>query len=224
MVNEEAEGASMPGEMKADTGVLSLTEHQRFDSAAEEALLARCRRQDLEAFSRIVDAYQSRIFGFVRRMVRSEEEAQDIAQEVFIKAFQAMGRFDGRSSLRTWLFRIAHNLCIDRSRKLERNPAPSSLTFSDDTDDVIEVSDRRWSPEDIILNDELAEVVETALGGMSEKLKTVLLLHDREEMAYEEIAAAVNVPVGTVKSRLFLARAHLQKAVSGYMNQKEVDA
>jgi RNA polymerase sigma-70 factor (ECF subfamily) len=190
------------------------------DSATEEALVARCRRQDLDAFGRIVDAYQGRILGFVRRMVRSEEEAQDVAQEVFIKAFQALDRFDGRSSLRTWLFRIAYNLCVDRGRRHDRQPRWNSLDQADDLGEVLEVSDSRWSPEEVILNDELRLVVDQALETMSDKLKTVLILHDREELAYEEIADTVKVPVGTVKSRLFLARAHLQKAVEAYWSAR----
>lgn len=179
----------------------------------------------MDAFGRIVDAYQSRILGFVRKMVRAEEEAQDVAQEVFIKAFQAMDRFDGRSSLRTWLFRIAYNLCVDRARKQERQPAPASLTAAmQDDDSQFEVADTRWTPEDIILNEELMGVVEEAIDTMSEKLRTVLILHDREELAYEEIAAAVSVPVGTVKSRLFLARAHVQRAVGEYFSEGRAKA
>ncbi|MBS1722075.1 MAG: sigma-70 family RNA polymerase sigma factor [Armatimonadetes bacterium] len=198
-------------------GVAYLGARKQIDLATEQALVAQCRRQDVQAFGKIVDAYQGRVLGFVRRMLRSEEEALDVTQEVFIKAFQSVARFDGRSSLRTWLFRIAHNLCVDRARKAERTPDQHSLDAASEADDAIEFSDSRWSPESLVMNDELSEVVEQALGTMSDKLRTVLLLHDREDMAYEEIAAAVDVPVGTVKSRLFLARAHMQRVVGGYL-------
>ena len=195
-----------------------MASRKNLDSAAEQALVDRSRRRDLDAFAKIVDAYQARIFGFVKRMIRNDEEAQDVTQEVFIKAFQAMHRFDGRSSLRTWLFKIAHNLCVDRVRRQDRAPSSSSLTAMTDEDETIDLPDYRWSPEDVVLNDELATVVEHAIETMSDKLRTVLLLHDKEDMAYEEIAAAVDVPVGTVKSRLFLARAHLQKHLSAYFS------
>src|SRR5438132_828895 len=92
------------------------------DSAIEIALVERCRKQDAEAFGRIVDAYQHRVYGFVKRMVSDVEEAADVSQEVFIRAYQAFARFDGRSSLRTWLFRIAYNLCVDRARRADRAP------------------------------------------------------------------------------------------------------
>lgn len=202
--------------MSHTVGAARLASRKNLDTAAEQALIDRSRRRDLDAFAKIVDAYQARIFGFVKRMIRNDEEAQDVTQEVFIKAFQAMHRFDGRSSLRTWLFKIAHNLCVDRVRRHDRAPSSSSLTAMSDEDETIDLPDTRWSPEDVVLNDELASVVEHAIETMSDKLRTVLLLHDKEDMAYEEIAAAVDVPVGTVKSRLFLARAHLQKHLSAY--------
>lgn len=182
------------------------------------ALVERCRRQDAEAFGKIVDAYQNRVFGFVRRMVRDSEEAADVTQEVFIKAYQAFTRFDGRSSLRTWLFRIAYNLCVDRARKNDRTPTSINLESSEDDESVIEIADDRWDPQAMVLDEELSQVVEEGLLTMSDKLKTVLILHDKEDFAYDEIALTLNVPIGTVKSRLFLARAHLQKAITAYLN------
>jgi len=189
------------------------------DSASEAALIDRCRRQDPEAFGQFVDAYQNRVFGFVRRMVPNLDEAADVTQDVFIRSFQSFHRFDGRSSVRTWLFRIAYNLCVDRSRKVGRAPEEMSLQMGgDDGEETLDVSDSRWEPEKIALDEELAGVVEQGIASMSEKLRSVLLLHDREDMAYEEIASMLGLPVGTVKSRLFLARAHLQNVLSPYLN------
>lgn len=185
----------------------------------ESALVERCRRQDADAFAKVVDAYQHRVFGFVKRMVGDAEEAADVAQEVFIRAFQGFARFDGRSSLRTWLFRIAYNLCVDRARKSDRTPQESRLDAGLDDEPVMEISDSRWDPERVVMDDELADCIERALGTMSEKLRSVLLLHDKEDMAYDEIAVTLNLPVGTVKSRLFLARAHLQQALAPYLSK-----
>ena len=190
------------------------------DAANELALIERCRRQDWEAFGKLVDAYQNRVFGFVRRMASNPEDALDVTQEVFIRAFQSFGKFDGRSSLRTWLFKIAHNLCIDRARKLGRRFEEVGL--SDGPEDLreVDVPDDRWQPEKLILDQELFAVVEAGILTMSAKLKSVLILHDREEMGYEEIAEAIGIPIGTVKSRLFLARAHLQQVVGEYLAEK----
>jgi RNA polymerase sigma-70 factor, ECF subfamily len=187
------------------------------EQAVEDALIDRCRRKDFEAFGKFVDAYQNRVFGFVRRMVPNPDEAADVTQEVFIRAFQNFHRFDGRSSVRTWLFRIAYHLCVDRARKNDRTPQHVGLVDSEDGE-TIEISDTRWQPDQLVMDDELMAVVEEGIRTMSEKLRTVLLLHDKEDMAYEEIAQTLGVPVGTVKSRLFLARGHLQGVVQKYLS------
>ena len=198
--------------------------NRKIDLASEQALVDQCKRGgDFEAFAKIVDAYQARVLGFVRRMVRGEEEAIDVTQEVFIKAFRHMDRFDGRSSLRTWLFRIAHNLCIDRARRHDRGLSETSLEPAMADDEPLDFADDRWDPERIALSGELNAVVEDAVASMSDKLRIVLLLHDKEDMGYDEIAKTVDVPVGTVKSRLFLARAHLQARLSQYLQGETVN-
>lgn len=196
-----------------------LRQANHWDEAIESSIVERCRRNDVEAFGKLVDAYQSRVYGFVRRMVSEREDAADVAQEVFIRAFQGFSRFDGRCSVRTWLFRIAYNLCIDRARKAERTPTHIDLYGLGDGDEEIDLPDVRWQPEEQVLTEELMAAVEAGIGSMSEKLRSVLLLHDREDMSYEEIATALGLPVGTVKSRLFLARAHLQNAVNGLLRK-----
>jgi len=189
------------------------------DAASEAALIERCRRHDVVAFGKFVDLYQNRVFGFVKRMVPTQEQAEDVTQEVFIRAFQSFGRFDARSSVRTWLFRIAHNLCIDRARKADRTPTQVGLVDPDEGEETFDIADERWQPEQLAMDAELMDAVEEAIRSMSEKLRSVLLLHDREDMAYEEIAQMLEVPVGTVKSRIFLARAHLQNALKGYLER-----
>ena len=188
--------------------------------AIESSLVDRCRRRDMEAFGKLVDAYQNRVFGFVRRMINNPEEAADVTQDVFVRAFQSFDRFDGRSSLRTWLFRIAYNLCIDRVRRSDRRVTEVALVEPGEEGETMEVADMRWQPEQIALDDELMGVVEEGILSMSEKLRSVLLLHDKEEMAYEEIANLLDVPIGTVKSRLFLARAHLQNVLKTYLEAR----
>lgn len=210
--------------MQACAGTLRLNTTKQLDDATEKALIERCRRNDYEAFGRFIDAYQHRVYGFVRRMVPSLDESEDITQEVFIRAFQHFANFDGRCSVKTWLFRIANNLCIDRARKLDRTPARADYYVSAEDDDPIEIADVRWEPEKIALDGELVKLVESGIASMSEKLRSVLLLHDREDMAYEEIAQTLAIPVGTVKSRLFLARAHLQNVLTDYLKQEAARA
>lgn len=208
--------------MDAFAGVEILTNKRGSEVANEQKLVSRCKKRDFEAFGQVVDAYQTRVHGYVRRMVGDPEEALDLTQEVFIRAYQAFERFDGRSSLRTWLFRIAHNLCIDRARKLERGFVHVHVDELHEDAEPFELADRTWDPESVAMDAELMAVVEEGLLTMSEKLRSVILLHDREDLSYEEIARLVKVPVGTVKSRLFLARAHLQRCLSAYLASEKV--
>lgn len=187
------------------------------DADAEQFLLEQCRRRDFDAFSKMVDLYQARVLGFVRRMVGNLEEAEDIAQEVFVRAFVHIEKFDGRSSFRTWLFRIAHNLTVDAVRKKGRSVNEIALAGDEDGEEI-EVADTRWNPESAVLDDELIRVVERAIETMSEKLRSVLLLHDKEQLPYEDLAEVLEIPVGTVKSRLFLARNHVANVVRRYQN------
>lgn len=186
------------------------------DSALDRTIISRCKNRDAEAFSIIVDQYQARIYGFVRRMLRNTEDAEDVAQEVFIKAFENFDRFDGRASLSTWLFKIASNLCIDRARKRGRRPELVSLEPGNG-EGIQDAADLRWDPQSSVVTSEMEQAIEEALAQLSEKLRSVLLLHDLEELSYEEISKAVGIPVGTVKSRLFLARNQLQQALRRYL-------
>ncbi|MER3495795.1 MAG: hypothetical protein C4320_02620 [Armatimonadota bacterium] len=200
-------------------GDRSVRNAQTDEATLDLATIERCRHHDDEAFGLVVDAYQSRVFGFVRRMVPTGEDAEDVTQEVFLKAYRSFPNFDGRSSLRTWLFRIAHNLCIDRARRRGRTPDPLPL---DDTlgDGGYDPQDFGPSPEAIAVTSELRAALESAISEMSEKLRSVLLLHDREEMDYDEISQTLGVPLGTVKSRLFLARKELQRRLKEYIHDR----
>ena len=123
----------------------------------------------LESFSKVVDAYQHRVHGFVRRMVPSSEDAEDITQEVFIRAFQNFERFDARASVRTWLFRIAYNLCVDRARKAGRTVQQVSMSMSPEIEEEYEVADVRWQPDTILEDSEMYLRVEQAIERMSKR-------------------------------------------------------
>ncbi|GMV37419.1 MAG: RNA polymerase sigma24 factor [Fimbriimonadales bacterium] len=195
-----------------------MTEAGRDESALDADLVRRCQANDLAAFDIIVSRYKDRIYSYVRRMVPEDGEAEDVAQEVFVRAFQGIQRYDGRAGFTTWLFRIATNLCVDRSRYRSRRPQSVSLSHPHgDGRPAVDPPDHRYDPERIVLQNEMSAVVERAVGRLSDKLKTVLLLHDTQNLSYEEIAQAVSVPLGTVKSRLFLAREQLREALREYM-------
>jgi len=184
------------------------------------ALVERAQAGDREAFEELVQRYYSKIYSFAYRMVSDAETAADLTQEVFLRAFAALPSFRLESSFQTWIFRIASNLCVDRHRRAQRRgPAPLSLEgFGEEEEEPgLEVPDWSGNPERILEREELRAKVQEAIGQLSEKLRTVLLLYDFQGLSYEEIARVVGCPVGTVKSRLFNARAALRRILLPYL-------
>ena len=188
------------------------------------ALVQRAQANDRAAFNEIVLKYKGKVYNFISRMVASALDAEDLTQETFIRAYLSIRSFQSRASLNTWLFRIATNLCIDYSRKQKTHIQPSSLsqqTESDDGEMEREIPDRAFDPQRLLINSELGKMVECALQELPEKLRTVVLLYDMEGLSYEEIAAIMNCPLGTVKSRLFNARTALREKLSPYLKGVE---
>lgn len=186
------------------------------DPYDETHLIRRCREQDTEAFRWLISRYQARIFSFVRRMLPDASEAEDVTQEVFVKAYRSIRSYDGRAAFTTWLFKIASNLCVDRARRRKRRGDSLSLD-SAARQALLMPADSTWDPQQLAVASEMREALEAAIAAMSEKLKPVLLLHDLEGMDYQQIADTLGIPLGTVKSRLFLARGHLQSALAPFM-------
>ena len=183
------------------------------------SLVERCRANDDAAFSEVVARYKAKIYNYVYRMTGSADDAEDLTQEVFIRMYTSIDSFRGQSSLNTWLFRIAGNLCIDRFRRSKnRTPAYSLDEPVGDDAQTQEVADETYAPHRLLENVEMAEQIQMALSKLPEKLRATLLLHDIEGLPYEEIAQIAGCPLGTVKSRLFNARMQLRQHLSGYLN------
>ena len=183
------------------------------------SLVERCRANDDAAFSEVVARYKAKIYNYVYRMTGSSEDAEDLTQEVFIRMYTSIDSFRGQSSLNTWLFRIAGNLCIDRFRRAKnRAPAYSLDEPVGDAAQTQEIADHTYEPHRLLESGEMAEQIQQALSRLPEKLRAALLLHDIEGMPYEEIAQIVGCPLGTVKSRLFNARMQLRQQLSEYLN------
>lgn len=191
--------------------------------SAETQLIERAKQQDESAFDQIVNLYADKLYNYIVRMLGNPHDAEDVLQEVFLRAYQGLPTFDGRASLSTWLFQIAHNLCIDHYRKQERRVKTVSI-YQDNSDEADEGTEE-WEfpdtqtpdPMQAVLDKELQEVVERALENLSPKLKSVLLLYDVEGLSYEEISQLLGIPMGTVKSRLHMARSEIQKKVAAYL-------
>ena len=192
-------------------------------SDADAVLVARCKGNDLTAFDEIVERYQHKIYGYVKRLVGNETDAEDITQEVFLKALNSLHRFREESSLQTWLFRIATNLCRDAHRRRQREKGWLSLWRQTDEQSeteegsIVDPPDDRFNPEKLLLREELGAILSEAMEQLPLAMREVLILHDVEQMPYEEIAQALGVPLGTVKSRLFHARARLRELLANYV-------
>lgn len=191
-------------------------------------LVERVQSGDVESFEVLIRRYQQRVYNQVCRMVRSPEDAADLTQEVFLRIYGSLNRFRGQASFQTWLYRVTANLCVDRHRRAQRTPAVSlSLDAPAETDDGEidrEVADWAGNPESGALSVELQRHVREAVWRLSDKLRAVVVLHDLQGCSYEEIAEALDIPLGTVKSRLFNARAELRRLLADYVRGDEEDS
>jgi RNA polymerase sigma-70 factor (ECF subfamily) len=186
------------------------------DTASDEALAERVRASgDRAAFTLLVTRYRGRIIALARRMLagRSPEEAEDVAQETFLAAYAKRQTFERGLPFRPWLYRIAVNRCLDRLRAESRRPALL------DWDSVFEPAQFQDDPLDLLLASEGERRLETAVSALPPKLRAVFLLRHLDALSYEEIAAATGVPVATVKTHLFRARAQLRLALSEYLDR-----
>jgi RNA polymerase sigma-70 factor (ECF subfamily) len=193
---------------------------------SDTGLIIRCQERDPAAFDEIVARHKQKIFSYVYRMVGDSEEAEDITQDVFVKMYVSLSTFRSEASISTWLYRIAGNLCIDRYRKRSRRDtalggSPLSLDSGADsggTGAVLDVADTANEPGRLLQRAEVDAQVQAALTKLPPKMRAVVVLHDIEGLAYEEIAAAERCPLGTVKSRLFNARRMLKTLLAPYMD------
>lgn len=185
--------------------------------SADIDLINRFKNGDSSAFGEIVIRYQDKIYNLCRHMLGNPQDAEDAAQDVFLKAFQALPKFQPDASLFTWLYRIAANTCIDRKRK----PLWESL-FGNSADGEELVHDRASeapSPEKLYQAKQIDRAMQESLGKLSPKLRAVIILKEIEELSYEEIADTLEISMGTVKSRIARAREELQKLMQKFREQ-----
>lgn len=169
---------------------------------------------DAVAFAELVTRYRVRLMALVRRMLgHGPDEAEDLVQETFVAAYRARTQYRRGERFRPWLYRIAVNRCIDRQRALGRNPVPVVL------DEVVESVDAGEGPMDALLTDERSARVQAAIAELPPRYRAVFVLRHVDDLSYEEIAVAADLPVGTVKTHLFRARAQLREALKGLLDE-----
>jgi RNA polymerase sigma-70 factor, ECF subfamily len=172
------------------------------------SLVRRVQRGDKGAFDALVLKYQHKVIKLVMRYVRNPAEAEDIAQEAFIKAYRALPQFRGDSAFYTWLYRIAINTAKNAIVSRDRSPVEYNLDLQnpEESYDMHGRLKDSETPEGLVLTDEIRTTVNGAIEALPEDLRTAIVLRELEGLSYEEIAATMDCPVGTVRSRIFRAR------------------
>lgn len=177
----------------------------------ERELVQRIQQGDRTAFEELLDAYETRVYRLALRFTDSVPDAEDVTQEIFLGVYKSLANFRGDSSLGTWIYRVAMNHCLEfrRKRKLEMLPYDDELALAS--------HDWREDPFASAGKSELSERVNAALKCLSPQHRDVIVLHELQGLTYQEVATTLNVPVGTVKSRLSNALRRLRDLLGSYM-------
>ncbi|MDX1497652.1 MAG: RNA polymerase sigma factor RpoE [Salinisphaeraceae bacterium] len=183
----------------------------------DEWLVKRAQKGDNHAFDLLVRKYQNKVVNLVGRYVNNGD-AQDVAQEAFIKAYRAIKGFKGNSAFYTWLYRIAINTAKNHLVARSRRPASQDIDVADaelfgHTEQMSDIE----TPEAAAVTSELRRAVANAIAELPAELKTAITLRELEGMSYEEIAQAMECPIGTVRSRIFRARAAIDEVIQPYI-------
>ncbi len=177
------------------------------EKAADQALVERVQRGDKKAFDVLVLKYQHKVANLISRYVRDQAEVLDVTQEAFIKAYRALPKFRGDSAFYTWLYRVAINTAKNHLAAQSRRPPGDDIEA--ETAEQMDLGTRLKegdTPERMALQGEIAETVQQALDELPDDLRTAITLRELEGLSYDEIAQAMDCPIGTVRSRIFRAR------------------
>ncbi len=192
-----------------------------YSSAEDTALVREAQQGDTGAFEELVFRHRDKIFARAFSMMRNEEEAIDLSQEAWVKGWQRLVQFQGESSFTTWMTRIVINLCLDQLRKQKRRRAESIEEMDEESGGV----ERQMpvvtvNPTERLERGELRQRIDQAMKQLSHEHRTVLVLHEFEEMEYKEIAKTMECSIGTVMSRLFYARRKLASLLADLRSEK----
>jgi len=192
----------------------------------DSKLVVRLLARDERAFNTLVRTYERRVFGLVFRMLGNQAEAEDLSQEVFVQVFKAIASFRGDSKLSTWIYRIAVNLCKNRAKYL-RVRHTSKQDELESIADRLPLGDARSAaighierPDEMVAGRQIEAIVAQAITEIEDTFRECLVLRDVEELSYEEIGEITGLPPGTVKSRIFRARAQLKELVEKRLGEK----
>jgi RNA polymerase sigma-70 factor (ECF subfamily) len=185
-----------------------------YDDMLDDELISLIKRRDDDSFAALVERYKSRVFTLAYRMLSQRQEAEDVAQEAFIHVYQSIDSFRLGDKFSSWVYRITSNLCIDHLRRRKHREISLDAPVGQDRDVYMQIPDRSRGPEGKILESESKLALEKAISQLSPPYKTVVVLRHVHNLAYEEIAETLRIPLGTVKTRLFRAREILKRKLS----------
>ncbi len=180
----------------------------------DRLLIKRAREGDQKAFEELLNKYRNLVYHVMMKMVRNPQEAEDLCQEAFIKAFRALASFNEEFAFSTWLMKIATNNCIDflRKKKLKTYSIDEPVQYKDERV-KIEVPDHDPTPEKLLLREERNKMLDDAIQSLPPRYRHVIVLRHKEEKSYEDISEILKLPLGTVKARIFRAREMLNKKI-----------
>ena len=181
-------------------------------TAHENALIARCKKGDREAFNELIKLYESRVYNFAFRLCGKYDEANDVASETFIRLYNSLGNFRGDSSFITWLFRIATNVYLDERKRQRARPSQSLDEVMELEENSItkQLEDRGPQPHELAELSERSRILQQAISSLPDYQRMMIVMYHTEGQSYEQIAEALDMPIGTVKSRLNRARISLR--------------
>ena len=189
---------------------------------SDKRLVARLKNRDSRAFEILVSQYQGPIFNLIFRMIGRKEEAEDLAQEVFVTVFKKIDTFRGESSLATWIYRIASNTCKNRQKYLGRRYYDRPA-YTDNLETVghgletMRTTARISRPDEMVEGYQTERLLQEAINSLEEEPRLILVLRDIQNMSYDEISAITGLPLGTVKSRLHRARMALKEKIAPHL-------
>lgn len=195
---------------------------QKAEAAVDLELVKRVQNGDKQAFGILVERYQNRILHVLTPFLKNRADAEDVAQDAFVRAYRALAKFKGDSAFYTWLYRIAINTAKNYLAAKKVRPPSSDVDMADVGESAYDVKLRdEDSPEQLLHRDEVERAVYKAMAELPDEQRTALMLREIDGMSYEDIAITTDCPIGTVRSRIFRARDSIEKVINPMLNKSK---
>jgi len=180
-------------------------------------LIERCKKGDQAAYARLLHKYQNSVYNLCRKMVRNPEEARDLAQEAFIRTFATLDRYNPVYAFSSWLFKITANLCIDHLRRQKMKLLSIDEPIEGDEGPIArQLEDRGQRPDEASESGDIRRAIQAAIDKLPPHYRIILVMRHQEQLSYEEIAQALEIPLGTVKARIHRAREGLKTLLQAH--------